>query len=335
MNIISKYRTELMGLAIIWVILYHILLTQNPTPYSFGIFNSIIGNGYGGVDIFIYLSGFGLVRSWNNSIKKAKSPIKDFYIKRLIRLMPAYCIICILFSIYRDSILTFILSFSTIGHWINKGRYDWYVPTILIFYLLFPYIYNITQKFKLKFICIIFVSTMIICIFFNLYSSHEDIRMLSLSRLPIFILGLYHGIHQEKISALSSSVYKYIMMTIGIIILFILKNSNLSIFYVSGIYQLPFFFIVPGLCQLIGNVLHILKNNHLNRLIAIFGMLSYEFYLVHLKLIENIASFPLYSSINKWFFLILLSSIISISTYALHKVAKQITSRITSLTIHN
>lgn len=90
MDLISKYRSELMGIAIIWVILYHLILTQN-SPYSFGFLDSILGNGYGGVDIFLYLSGFGLVRSWNKCLQQNHShAINLFYKRRILRLAPTY-----------------------------------------------------------------------------------------------------------------------------------------------------------------------------------------------------------------------------------------------------
>lgn len=99
MDLISKYRSELMGIAIIWVILYHLILTQN-SPYSFGFLDSILGNGYGGVDIFLYLSGFGLVRSWNKCLQQNHShAINLFYKRRILRLAPTYIFICILYSI--------------------------------------------------------------------------------------------------------------------------------------------------------------------------------------------------------------------------------------------
>ena len=48
--IVSKYRTELMGIATLWVLLFHYGKIGIP------IIDSLSTLGYGGVDIFLFLS---------------------------------------------------------------------------------------------------------------------------------------------------------------------------------------------------------------------------------------------------------------------------------------
>lgn len=59
-NIVSKYRSPLMGFAISWIIVYHYYLVIQPINLS--VFPVRIG--YGGVDIFLLLSGLGLYYSY-------------------------------------------------------------------------------------------------------------------------------------------------------------------------------------------------------------------------------------------------------------------------------
>lgn len=65
-NILSKYRTELMGIAILWVMFFHLSIDINNR-----ILNLIKTIGYGGVDIFLMISGLGLYYAYkkNNNIK--------------------------------------------------------------------------------------------------------------------------------------------------------------------------------------------------------------------------------------------------------------------------
>lgn len=58
-QVLSKYRTELMGLAIFWVMLFH----AHDLDLGINLLNDIRGIGFGGVDIFILLSAMGLVMS--------------------------------------------------------------------------------------------------------------------------------------------------------------------------------------------------------------------------------------------------------------------------------
>ena len=53
---LSKYRTELMGLAMLWVMLYHAWSLD----LGLRLLNAVRAFGFGGVDIFILLSAMGL-----------------------------------------------------------------------------------------------------------------------------------------------------------------------------------------------------------------------------------------------------------------------------------
>lgn len=77
---IGEKRTLLMGYAILMVIIYH---------YGCWVYN-IFGDfnvGFVGVDIFMFLSGWGLVYSYQNS-----KNIREFYTKRTKRILPVFYI---------------------------------------------------------------------------------------------------------------------------------------------------------------------------------------------------------------------------------------------------
>ena len=85
---ISRFRGELMGLAILFVMLFHVGLPR--TDMFFGLHR--IGNI--GVDMFFFLSGVGLWHSWT------KNPnTKHFYQKRLLRIYPTWLIVASLYYI--------------------------------------------------------------------------------------------------------------------------------------------------------------------------------------------------------------------------------------------
>ena len=58
---LSKYRGELMGLAILFVILFHIGMPQSNFFYPLRRLGNI------GVDMFLFVSGMGLWFSWTRS----------------------------------------------------------------------------------------------------------------------------------------------------------------------------------------------------------------------------------------------------------------------------
>ena len=52
-KLLSRHRSAIMGFAILWVMAFHL-----PVSFGFLPFDLIKMIGYGGVDIFLFLSGY-------------------------------------------------------------------------------------------------------------------------------------------------------------------------------------------------------------------------------------------------------------------------------------
>ncbi len=85
---ISRYRGELMGAAMIFVILFHVGLPRDDTFFGLRRIGNI------GVDIFLFLSGMGLWFSWTK-----KPSLSHFFSRRFLRIYPAWFIIACLYYI--------------------------------------------------------------------------------------------------------------------------------------------------------------------------------------------------------------------------------------------
>ena len=158
---LSQYRSELMGLAILWVVWFHSSVQLN--FFHIGIINSsfslIKGVGYGGVDIFLLVSGMGIY----NSLEK--NDVSQYIKNRIRRITPvwwSYLIICIVlgyffFEIHFSKLE--ILGFATFtGFWLdmpNQG--NWYVYAIILFYLVSPVFYSLIKNSKNKLLMTIFL----------------------------------------------------------------------------------------------------------------------------------------------------------------------------------
>ena len=87
---ISRFRGELMGAAMLFIILFHVGLPREDAFYGLRRMGNV------GVDMFLFLSGIGLWFSW------MKNPdTKRFFIRRYLRIYPAWLIIACLFYIPR------------------------------------------------------------------------------------------------------------------------------------------------------------------------------------------------------------------------------------------
>ena len=137
---LSSYRTKLMGFAIIWVILYHSGFVK---PFLFSYLSPLYVCGFGGVDIFMLLSGFGLTFS----ISK-KRTIREFWLSRIVRIYPIYFFLVIVGSVLNgsDTVSVVLWKCTALGYWTNGIFFDWYVPAILTLYALFPLIFYLANS---------------------------------------------------------------------------------------------------------------------------------------------------------------------------------------------
>lgn len=59
LSLINKYRRELMGIAILWITLYH-CLADPVKALGIPVLGTVLSRGWLGVEIFLFLSGIGL-----------------------------------------------------------------------------------------------------------------------------------------------------------------------------------------------------------------------------------------------------------------------------------
>lgn len=179
---ISIYRSELMGWAILWIMMLHFTFNQ-VKPLGF-----IAQYGFAGVDVFIFVSGFGLFFSLDKN-----DNLISFYRKRLLRIFPTYYIIGIITNLLltHDDILTFLFRYSTIGFWIGREYAEWFIPSIILLYFLAPFIKKLIDKKWFAIICVI-----IACLYISAYylTDKEEIldrsHFFILYRIPAFMFGM-------------------------------------------------------------------------------------------------------------------------------------------------
>lgn len=135
---IFLYRDYLKRGAILMVLIYHMLCwVYNPI----GEFNV----GYVGVDVFYFLSGYGLSHSYK------KNSLTRFYTNRFKRLYPLYfisVIICFLI-LHSQSFDVLFNNLLTLGYYFDSGinRFDWYIESLFTIYLLFPILFYLGKHF--------------------------------------------------------------------------------------------------------------------------------------------------------------------------------------------
>ena len=183
----KQYRSYLMGFAIMWVILFHSGMFPSFYHIKDVYFLSLLfGNGYLGVDIFIFLSVFGLCHSY------CGNTMKTFYLHRFRRLFPMYWIYLAIMAVFfpmviKGQTLKFFLLQSTGGASFLKDRIEWYIPFLILIYLTFPFLYKVFDfLYKRKLVeIVVFLS-----VFAMRWVSKIPMDDYCLTRFPLILLAM-------------------------------------------------------------------------------------------------------------------------------------------------
>lgn len=198
---ISKHRSELMGFAIIIVMLFHVGL-----PCSSAFFG-LRRMGNLGVDIFFFLSGVGLWYSWAK-----QQNWKRFYLNRALRIYPAWLIIAGYFYISRFVVgrTSYPLPFGGTGNavadsyidlagdllfnwdfWLYDELTFWYVPATMMLYIFAPFYMELVRRHSV-FRWLLVLPLMWCIIVQYVTPVHQAVGHIEIfwSRVPVFFLGI-------------------------------------------------------------------------------------------------------------------------------------------------
>ena len=287
--LLNRYRGAIMGFAALWIFFFH---EWQPIFEGhvkiFWVESFIKKIGFGGVDIFLFLSGMGLTYS----VKKSNN-ILVFYYKRIKRILLPFVFVALLhyrfngwsagqllqnvlcIGFYRTSIYVFL----------------WFVPAILTFYLFFPFYYRlfIGSSGKVRFtLCALVV--WLLCTLFASDSMRYDLFGFT-NRIPIFLIGILAG----WIAQNGGYIFDRLTWSLLILVLFL----GLYLAYLSGYRDMyilvpisncciPNILISVSLPFLLARFLFTLEENRylgilgkcLTIMLSFFGIFSFEFYCI-------------------------------------------------------
>jgi peptidoglycan/LPS O-acetylase OafA/YrhL len=285
-----------MGIAIIWICFFHAKVNFPDSVLFYPLF-FLKEAGYGGVDIFLFLSGFGLMYGMQNK----KYSLTTFYKKRVLRILPTYWLVFFIVivaeiisgrSIFPSRIL---LVFSTAGFWINKHRFDWFIPSLLALYFLFPPFFSILRRSqdKKKFIVIICIIALSCCLF--IMPTKANYLLIFFARIPIFFIGAYIGhISFTSVSLISPKQLLFYMFCLFFGVgscLYVINKFSVEQTMPYGLRCYPFIICTLPICLFLSLAMEKINNSsvcnikHLIQWLFFFcGSYSLEIYLIHSKI---------------------------------------------------
>lgn len=257
-----------MGIAIIWVLIYHFHLY---TP----VLKEISSVGYCGVDIFLFLSGFGLFYS---IYKSEKFNLKKYYIRRLLRIFPTYILIGIGLSIFtfHDSLFVCLWKCTTLGFWTNTPFYEWYIPSLLFCYLIFPWCYKLLMKNE-KYYFVLLACAILFPVPFMIIDKCGVWQYHLIYRLPIFFWGTFVAKKTVNETIDWGKYYFYtaiLFLFLGVLMWTILKGHFI---------QYGLSFSTPALTIFVIPIIKIF-----DKILSKIGKISLEIYLCHMFFLKPV-----------------------------------------------
>lgn len=131
-SVLSKYRSELMGVAMGAVMLFH------AADMDLGLLNTPKTLGFGGVDMFVLLSAMGL----SMSLTRRRQDFGTYLLRRGRRVLPAYYPVMLAYTLFlllrgRAAPSAFFWNATLLQYWVRPaGRFNWYMTGLLVWYVL-------------------------------------------------------------------------------------------------------------------------------------------------------------------------------------------------------
>lgn len=295
---ISEYRSEIYGISIFWIMLFHLNESHYYTPWEdntvFHYILNVIKIGNMGVDIFLFLSGICLYFSF------VRNPdVLNFIKKRLSRIMyPLFLTSGILWLWYlitrQISFWGFTNRIFLVQYWISDDSQVWFASLIIILYLLYPYIYYFlfekenNKSILMRTIALIACSLILTIGIYLEAPVHFENLSKALPRLAVFITGCYTGkyVYEKKHISVIVPVMSWLLFAMALIVTWKMGlRDTLAFRYVYWIGGV-------ALALLLSAVLCYMPE-WFNRIWRSLGVVSLELYFTHIILRRVLRETPL------------------------------------------
>lgn len=257
-------KKSIMFIASLLILIYHLWINVSTSIIEMYLrYICIIG-----VDLFFFISAYNI---GNRDIK-----YKDFIINRIVNIYVKFIIFVIIMAMLKGweikKIITIILGIELFTN--GGGSFLWFIPGIMIIYLLLPLYKIVDNKYSkiVPIIAIVSYLSLAIGISYNFY--YDEIFIL-LNRFPIILIGYYIGkyniINKLNNNKILYWLLSFILIIVGVIISYYCFNNKI---YIDWYYDVIYLFLIPLVLGLILLFDKIKVNNILNKL----GSITLELY---------------------------------------------------------
>lgn len=286
LNLLSRYRGAVMGLAALWILMFHewqALFAGGTAAAEVEYFIKRIG--FCGVDIFLFLSGIGL------TFAIGKTNLPTFYYRRLKRIILPFLTMGILRCVLEKWPMDTFWKNITGYNFYAKSMYSflWFVPAIVTLYLVFPLFYKFfTQSRKPVLFLLLSLEVWFICSLAVRETMRGDLYGFT-NRIPIFLIGVCIGwMTKNRKVAFTWTTWCMLIVTfiLGLYLAYLTNYKGLYLLVPTSNCCMPNALIAVSFPFLLAKLLDILckkvspLGKGLTKVLGFFGTFSLEFYCV-------------------------------------------------------
>lgn len=283
---LSKYRAELMGVAMLWVMCFHAFDLDMGHP----LLEWVRAAGFGGVDIFILLSAMGLVQS----LSRKEPSYSDFMARRAGRILPAYYAVALPYTLYHIIYhgmhwSALVWNASLLYYWMRApGAFNWYVAGIMTFYALTPFCFRKLRGAKNRELLTAagVLAGFLLC---QLFAREGYWYIIDVAyRVPVFFLGLLLGFYVKEDRELGKKDLAFWLCWFGLGVLYLLAGRVEQEAWLFPLCHLFLFTTVP-MCFVLCFLFDRLPLGWLRRFLRLVGENSLEIYLFNVSFLAETA----------------------------------------------
>lgn len=308
----------LRAIACIGIALMHIRANSTYLVSGF-LYNKVIPSLTDFVHLFMAISAFGMCCGYYEKVMSGRINWTDFYKKRYIKILPFFAVLIVIdlvMSFSTNSLLEGLTELTLLHGFVPQSLsvigVGWYLGTVFVFYLIFPFFCTLIQNKKTAwFAFAISIGLHYICA--NYFSLDRHNIVFSLC---YFLAGGLIYLYRKELSEGNRLLY-FVMLCVSLGIYYLLSSSAPTILLVASLFL----------------ILAISTGGGYSRIISFISGISMEIYLSHMVMFRAVEKMGLNRMFgNGWLqYLITCALVICgamVFSYALQKIIKLVEKKI-------
>lgn len=308
----------LRAIACIGIALMHIRANSTYQVSGF-LYNKVIPSLTDFVYLFMAISAFGMCCGYYEKVMSGRVNWTDFYKKRYIKILPFFAVLIVIdlvMSFSTNSLLEGLTELTLLHGFVPQSLsvigVGWYLGTVFVFYLIFPFFCTLIQNKKTAwFAFAISIGLHYICA--NYFSLDRHNIVFSLC---YFLVGGLIYLYRKELSEGNRLLY-FVMLCVSLGIYYLLSSSAPTILLVASLFL----------------ILAISIGRGYSRIISFISGISMEIYLSHMVMFRAVEKMGLNRILgNGWLQFLITSTLVICGTvvfsYVLQKIINLVLKKI-------